>query len=428
MAHVKKPDQVEEFLDDLLQYTEEESGANWDRNRIDNGEIWVEETEPIAIAITEKYLMLADSQDTVEDIIANLKSPPSRPLSMRQDFEEAQNSLPKDRMIFVFAPPDAMASAFDIETYLELGEPTGWTEADLPKYTGGPLTFIDKGIRMDMVAPVTDNTYQVEPQAVMATAKVLPEDTLAMASTAGIADTWADWLDWLEANEEGTAWEIQQFIDNVESETGVNLKYDVIKQLKGGIAIALLPSIIRFKPETEEFTGRLQAVIVAETDDVRRIEGTGDELAEVLERRGYDIDQDWIEDDKLITVNLTQFDERLRRHKGSALFTEGWISLGTTRKSVIEVHDTLNVETRPLASSERFSKLAKLMPDPLKYVAYVDIAGIQDMLSDGASIDPYTIWVDTERPLIGNQDSLILGTSLTEEKFRMTMVLTFEEQ
>ena len=29
---------------------------------------------------------------------------------------------------------------------------------------------------------------------------------------------------------------------------------------------------------------------------------------------------------------------------------------------------------------------------------------------------------------MGNLDSLILGTSLTEEKFRLTMVLTFKEQ
>ena len=68
------------------------------------------------------------------------------------------------------------------------------------------------------------------------------------------------------------------------------------------------------------------------------------------------------------------------------------------------------------------------MPDPLQHVAYLDIAGILDTLSDGFNIDPSKYWLGTERPLIGNLDSLILGTSLTEERFRLTMILTFEEQ
>ena len=198
--------------------------------------------------------------------------------------------------------------------------------------------------------------------------------------------------------------------------------------MTGGIAVALLPSTIRFSPEREEFSGRLQALIVAETGDARGIEDASDALADFLEDQGYNTDQDWIGDDKLTTMDLEQFDESLSRHEANALFTEGWIALGTTRKSVMEIHDTLNGETPPLASSERFSQLAELMPDPLQHVAYLDIAGILDTLSDGFNIDPSKYWLGTERPLIGNLDSLILGTSLTEERFRLTMVLTFEEQ
>ena len=68
-------------------------------------------------------------------------------------------------------------------------------------------------------------------------------------------------------------------------------------------------------------------------------------------------------------MDLEQFDESLSQHEANALFTEGWIALGTTRKSVMEIHDTLNGETPPLASSEKFSQLAGLMPDPLQHVA-----------------------------------------------------------
>ena len=125
MAQVKDQEQVEEFVDDLLEYTEEEFSSRWDKDRIYDGEIWVEETKPIAIAITMKYLMLADSQETIQDIADNLESPPSRPLSMTQDFEEAQNSLPGDKTIFVFARPDAMASAFHIETEPYLNQSQG---------------------------------------------------------------------------------------------------------------------------------------------------------------------------------------------------------------------------------------------------------------------------------------------------------------
>ena len=130
--------------------------------------------------------------------------------------------------------------------------------------------------------------------------------------------------------------------------------------MTGGIAVALLPSTIRFSPEREEFSGRLQALIVAETGDARGIEDASDALADFLEDQGYNTDQDWIGDDKLTTMDLEQFDESLSQHEANALFTEGWIALGTTRKSVMEIHDTLNGETPPLASYERFSQLAEL--------------------------------------------------------------------
>ena len=128
--------------------------------------------------------------------------------------------------------------------------------------------------------------------------------------------------------------------------------------MTGGIAVALLPSTIRLSPAIEEFRGRLEALIVAETDDARGIEDASDALADFLEDQRYNTDQDWIGDDKLTTMDLEQM----------------------------------------------------------------------DTLSDDFNIDPSRYRLETERPLIGNLDSLILRTSLTEEKFRLTMVLTFEEQ
>ena len=79
-----------------------------------------------------------------------------------------------------------------------------------------------------------------------------------MASTAGVADVWETWLDWLEETEQGTAQEVNQFLDEIEGETGVDLMDDVIEELTGGIAVALLPSTIRLSPAREGFNGRLE--------------------------------------------------------------------------------------------------------------------------------------------------------------------------
>ena len=128
--------------------------------------------------------------------------------------------------------------------------------------------------------------------------------------------------------------------------------------MTGGIAVALLPSTIRLSPAREQFRGRLEALIVAETGDARGIEDASDAPADFLEDQGYNTAQDWIGDDKLTTMDLEQM----------------------------------------------------------------------DTLSDDFNIDPSRYLPETERPLIGNLDSLIPGTSLTEERFRLTMVLTFEEQ
>ena len=57
----------------------------------------------MAIALSDEYLFIADSGDTIEDMMQNLQSPPESPLSESARFIEAQQSLPEDRFIFAFA-------------------------------------------------------------------------------------------------------------------------------------------------------------------------------------------------------------------------------------------------------------------------------------------------------------------------------------
>ena len=53
--------------------------------------------------MSEEYLFIADTGDTIEDMMDNLGSPPDSPLSESALFIQAQQSLPSDRFIFAFA-------------------------------------------------------------------------------------------------------------------------------------------------------------------------------------------------------------------------------------------------------------------------------------------------------------------------------------
>ena len=157
MAQVADADEAEDFAERLRSYFEDQIYEEFEEEEDDGLRIWAPEDEQddleerVAIGLSEEYLFIADTRDTIEDMMDNLESPPDSPLSESALFIEAQQSLPEDRFIFAFAQNEgAVAASAEIameELFSLYGEDEWYEFVDdnSPDYVAASASFIDHG-------------------------------------------------------------------------------------------------------------------------------------------------------------------------------------------------------------------------------------------------------------------------------------------
>ena len=79
MFQVSDRDEALDFIGKLLDYLEDELWTEFDEDEIGDAEVWVADGEDVVIGLTADYLLLADSENTLEDMLDNIGSPPAGP-------------------------------------------------------------------------------------------------------------------------------------------------------------------------------------------------------------------------------------------------------------------------------------------------------------------------------------------------------------
>ncbi len=82
LAQVSDRDAAADFLEDLADYLEDELYTEFDTDRRRGLQLWVADDEDLALGLTDDYLLAADSEDTIEEMLENIDSPPSRSLAV----------------------------------------------------------------------------------------------------------------------------------------------------------------------------------------------------------------------------------------------------------------------------------------------------------------------------------------------------------
>ena len=79
MFQVGDRDEVLDFVEKLLDYLEDELWTEFDEDEIGDAEVWVADGEDVVIGLTADYLLLADSEDTLEDMLETSALLPAGP-------------------------------------------------------------------------------------------------------------------------------------------------------------------------------------------------------------------------------------------------------------------------------------------------------------------------------------------------------------
>ncbi len=429
MVQVSDRDAATDFVGDLVDYLEDELNTEFKEDEVDGADVWVADDEDLALGLTDDYLLAANSEETIEDMVENLDSPPSRPLAEMEDFARAKESLPDDRIMFVFVQTeDILDSADDaIGDFADLDDAEEWLDDNAPEYFAASTSAIEKGLRLDVVAAQPPGSFYIDSGEVLSATEVLPNDTLVLLAAAGIPEAWQELRDWLEDNDPYAEEDLDEFLESIEDETGVDLESDVIESLTGGIAVALLPSDVDWESLIDDLSGGLEAVLIAGPQDPDGIESAFEALFDLLEEKGYDTDTDSIGGYDVTSIELGQFDNLLEDYEAGFLIADEWVALSTSMDSLEIFHDSMTGDIRSLNSSDKFSNMAGQLPDPLHLLVYADLAGILEMVEDGLDDDDLDDYQENVQPFVENLSAMLMTSSITEEEWRFTMAITLEE-
>ena len=435
MFQVSDRDEALDFVEKLLDYLEDELRTEFDEDEMGDADAWVADGEDVVIGLTADYLLLADSEDTLEDILDNIDSPPTRSLADDEQFMAAREALPEGRVMFTYAQiEDHMDELEDlVDPWGDAETAWNWAGRNTPEYMAASLSFIDRGVRLDLVSEPASSSLSIDSVSEQLSAGVVPEDTLLLLSYAGVTDLWDEMRDALAESDPWAEEDLDEFLKDLEEETGVDLERDVIESLTGEVSLAVMPGDLRFSadgldPGDVELEGVLDVLLLANLEDHRDIEDALESFTDWIEDAGYDTDSDSIGGYDAVTLSLDQFDEEaVEDYEVGYVITNSWLALGSSEDSLESFHDAAEDETGSLSSADRYADLMAMAPVPLHLLMYADAAGIVEMVVDGLDEDSLEDYEDNVQPFVENLDAFIVAGSLTGDRWHFTAAVTLKE-
>ena len=417
-----------EFLEALVDYAEDNRLADFHQDDDEGVAYWVDSYISLAIALTDEYMLIGDSRDTVEDIANYFDSPPSEPLMDDESFIAARRMAADPRTAFVFARTEDL-----VTDMLSLGNELGilplQIEDVIPEVVVVSSSFVDNGVRLDLAyAPPQDPAEPADP-VLITSHEVLPADTLLMLGSTGLADVWETTTDSIEDIDPFMADEFDDLLAQIEDEFGVDIERDVIDALSGEMALALLPSEVNSRILSGEggFDWTLEMLLLAGLKNPDSIENALDVLVDELEESGIEVDRDSLGKYEAVKIRLDEgllFDTD---YEPGYVVTEEWLAGGSTSESLELFHQTLSGETDSLGSVKRFGQIFDMASEPIQFLLYADVSGLLNMLEDALPSDTRRSYRRDVRPFVENLSVFMLTGSTTADEARITAVLTVGE-
>ena len=427
LAQVSDRRAAEDFTDDLVAYFEEEFYTEFDSDSGRDVHLWVADDENLALGLTDDYLLIGDSEDTIEDMVDNLESPPARPLSENSSFIEARDSLPADRIFFLYVQTEEVLDLLEDEIDPYGDEAVAFRQAreNIPEYVAASASFINNGFRFDFVGETPSGAFDFESDNRLWSPGVLPADTIALISVVGVDRLWDEARDSLEDIDPYAQADLEELLDSIENETGVDLERDVIDDLSGEAALALLPSDLEFLAGDFDELGVVEALLLLGVEDSEGILDALDEFADLLEDEGIDVDRDSLGDYDLVTMKPDTYD--FQAYEPGYIVTDEWAVAGSNIDGLEVFYDAASGDVETLDSNPAFERVIGLAPDPLHFLVYADIVGLLEMVEDALDDETRSDYRRDVEPFVEQLGAILMAGSMTDDEMRFSVILTLRD-
>ena len=427
LAQVNDRESAVDFIDDLVDYLEGELNTEFVADRRRGVDLWVT-GEDLAVALTGEYMLMADSEDTIDEMLDNLESPPLRPLGDSPEFLEARESLPSERVMFMFVQAeDVLETLVDAVGLYEEEEEEVLRQAqrNTPEYVAASASFVDNGIRFELVGETPSRAFTLDGVNRLNSPEALPMDTLVLFSAVGVDQAWEELRDSIENLDPDSQNDFEGFLEDVEDELGVDLERDVIDALTGEVAFALLPSDLGGFLGGGPASGVVEGLLLAGVRDARSIMNALDTFADALEDEGFDIDRDSLGEYEVVTTRADDIPGG--DYEPGYVVTEEWAVVGSNFDGLEAFYEAVSGETDTLGSKAEFRELIEAVPEPLHYLLYADIAGVLEMVEDALDDDTAKEYRREVKPLVDQLSAFMLAVSVTDAEIRLSATLTLHE-
>ena len=427
MAQVGDQGGALEFVDELLEWLSHALSTEFDEDEIGDALVWTAVGQPLVIGLSDSYLLLADSENTMGDTLDNIESPPLWSLAKHESFIAAREALPQGRVMFVYAQGEDYLDEVESLTrpWGDAGAAWDLAEGSAPEYVAASLSFVELGVRFDVLSGGGSVSLPGDSAVGLLSPEVVPEDALFFLAYSGVKDGWGEFRDVLEDSDPSVSGHFDQFLEEFEDETGVDLEEDFLESLSGEVALAIMPGGLRISGYGAGVEGVIEALLLAGLEDPRAVQAAMESLVDVVSESGAEVDRASVGGYEAVMVRADQFG--LEGYEPGYLITTDWLALGSSLETLESFHDAGEGEAGSLASSERYSALAELAPRPLHFLLYADLAGLLDMVVEGLDRDSWEGYDEAVRPFVENLDAMMVASSLTDETWRLTTVVTFSE-
>jgi hypothetical protein len=383
---------------------EDPSASGWQHEDHEGIDVWVGEDdagEPVAYALVDGVVVLTNSLNAVDDVIAASGGHVDT-LAASSAFQEATADLPEGRLALVYTDPSSLAGSLE-----------GLSGAALdPSLSGGSLDALTgfamsvsaepEGLAID--AQVTYDPDRLTPavQATLTTAPYdhpllhgVPSDSLVVMSQGWLAPTFEAVVSQLE---------------DVAPRVAAAIDPALLDSLTGDIALAVMP------------TGpgaMLSGVVMVGTDDEAAMEAT---IRSLVDRTGSVGRARWKTQDHggVEVTTLVDRSDVTAFALSYAVF-DGAGVLGASPEAVLAVIDTVQGGSS-VASSPAYLDAMSAVPNGATSV-YVDIDGIADAIRAQVPPDQVDEFDKSAGATMDHLDAFVLGSEASAASQHIRMFL-----
>lgn len=449
------------FLEDWIDYLEDEEGLDFDSDEEDGVLIWIDEIDGLAFALADKVLLTVASEEPEEqldDLLELVAGEEDRTLAAEEAFQAARAQLSGRRFASVFLNVEDSIDALESSSLLgsDFDEVRSAAEAaDIPDWVAVSAQWIDRGIVVEALAPNTE-AYAQNVADLDDPAELVPSETIGLlaATFDPDLDNWRGQLEKYGSNDDELSyaiddiyeemyWEVERESDRpprrkenpdvadvlalalelVDAYTGVDLERDLMDHLGGTLVVSVEEfDLVRIQEDPEEETVNAAVMLSYRSEGEETLVDTLEDLADLLQDQvEVDIDSVDVGADNDAEIFRPDFFGIETDYAPGYVFHDGYLIFGTTEEALENTVGAQTGNLDDLSSHEEYRRAVGELPGNRQFLFWMSLERIV------SQVDPDdTDMTDEEFEVLqASAGSIAASASADAEHIRLGMAFTF---